>query len=86
MRFDKFPGFSWLSEEIFLQTKISMNFPQTFVAPIVLVHQNYKLYFAMDTNELQTQEGKFALLKSSVQNLERKLLWLWEQNVAYVLL
>ena len=70
----------------FPPNEISMNFPQTFVAPIILVHQNNKRYFAMDTNELQTQEGKFALLKSSVQNLERKLLWLWEQNVAHVLL
>lgn len=56
----------------FPPNEISMNFPQTFVAPIILVHQNNKRYFAMDTNELQTQEGKFALLKSSVQNLERK--------------
>ena len=70
----------------FPPNEISMNFPQTFVAPIILVHQNNKRYFAMDTNELQTQEGKFALLKKSVQNLERKLLWLWEQNVAHVLL
>ena len=64
-----------------------MNFPQTFVAPIVLVHQNYKRYFAMDTNELQTQEG--SLLFSKVQCKiwrENYSDWLSEWNVAHVLL
>ena len=58
--FDKFPGFSWLFEEISLRTK----FPRTFEAPIVLVRRNYGRYFAVDASELRTQEGKFALLKS----------------------
>lgn len=66
MRFDKFPGFSWLSEEIFLQTKISMNFPQTLVAPIILVHQNYKQYFAMDTI-MSCKLKRESLLFSKVQ-------------------
>ena len=66
--FDEFSGFSWLFEEISLRTK----FPRTFEALIVLVRRNYERYFVVDTSELRTQEGKFALLESSVRNFERK--------------
>ena len=67
MNFDEFRGSSWLYKEISQRTK----FPRTFEAHIVLVCQNYKQYFTVDASKLQSQEGKFALLDSLVQNFMR---------------
>ena len=71
--------FSWLLVVFrgnFAANEIFVNFLRTSEAPIVLVYQNYKWYFAVDASELWIQEGKFAILESWEWNFERKCTYL----------